>query len=61
VTGVEAMIGASGEALEDFQGTGHVRAFGEVWEARSREPVAAHAKVRVTEVDGLTLVVQPED
>jgi membrane-bound serine protease (ClpP class) len=61
VTGVEAMIGASGEALEDFQGTGHVRAFGEIWEARCSEPVAAHAKVRVTEVDGLILVVQPED
>ncbi len=55
------MIGGSGEALEDFQGEGHVRAFGEVWEARSTEPVAAHGKVRVTEVDGLTLVVQPED
>jgi len=32
---------------------------GEIWRAYGREPVPAGAKVRVVEVNGLTLVVEP--
>lgn len=60
-TGKEGMIGETGEALKDFDGQGRVRAFGEVWAARSSSPIAEHATVRITDVDGLTLIVQPED
>jgi membrane-bound serine protease (ClpP class) len=61
VTGREAMIGGVGEALHDFAGDGRVHAFGEVWHATSTVPVAEHAVVRIVDIDGLTLVVQPED
>jgi membrane-bound serine protease (ClpP class) len=60
-TGKEGMIGAVGEAMEGFDGQGRVRAFGEIWSARSDRPVAGHARVRITDVDGLTLIVQPEE
>jgi len=60
-TGKEAMIGELGEALQDFDGQGRVRAFGEIWSARSTAPVTQHAKVRITGIEGLTLIVQPED
>ncbi len=60
-TGKEGMIGERGEALNDFDGHGRVFAFGEVWAARSVEPVAENATVRITGIDGLTLIVQPED
>jgi len=60
-TGREGMIGGAGEALADFEGQGRVRAFGELWEARSEVPIAEHAKVKITDIDGLTLIVQPED
>lgn len=60
-TGKEGMIGETGEAVKEFDGQGRVFAFGEVWAARSAEPVAEHAMVRITGIDGLTLIVQPED
>lgn len=56
-TGRESMVGAEVEVLEGFPGAGRVHAFGEVWQARSGEPLDAGSRARVTEVDGLTLVV----
>ncbi|MCZ6657934.1 MAG: nodulation protein NfeD [Gammaproteobacteria bacterium] len=61
VTGVESMIGAEALVLDDFDGRGSVRAFGEVWGASSAVPLQKNTKVRVTRVDGLTLTVEPED
>ncbi len=61
VTGVESMIGAEALVLDDFDGRGSVRAFGEVWGASSAVPLQKNTKVRVTHVDGLTLTVEPED
>ena len=61
VTGVESMIGAEALVLDDFDGRGSVRAFGEVWGASSAVPLQKDTKVRVTHVDGLTLTVEPED
>jgi membrane-bound serine protease (ClpP class) len=60
-TGKEGMIGEVGEALQDFEGEGRVQAFGEVWAAKSDQPIVKHGKVRITHIDGLTLSVQPED
>ncbi len=59
VTGREEMIGAVAEAMESFSETGAVRAHGEVWSARSAQPVAAGQSVRINKVDGLTLEVEP--
>lgn len=58
-TGREGMLGGEVEVLEDFSSTGRVRGFGEIWQARSDEPVRAGETARVTDVDGLTLVISP--
>jgi len=66
VSGTEAMIGATGEALHVFEAAhdevyhGDVRAFGEIWQARSRHPIEAGDKVNVEAVDGLVLEVSEE-
>jgi membrane-bound serine protease (ClpP class) len=59
VTGVQAMVGAHAEALADFSDTGTVRYGGELWNARTRAPVRAGQTVRIVQVDGLLLWVEP--
>jgi membrane-bound serine protease (ClpP class) len=59
VTGVQAMVGGNGEVLEAFSGKGRVRYGGEIWNARSASPLQAGQTVRITQVDGLTLWVEP--
>ena len=58
-TGREAMVGALVEVLEGFETSGNVMAFGELWQARSSEPVEAGRSARVVGVDGLTLLIAP--
>ena len=61
VTGVEEMLGSEARVL-DWQGErGHVRAHGEIWRARADRALEPGATVRVRQVDGLTLVVEPGD
>jgi membrane-bound serine protease (ClpP class) len=60
VTGPEEMVGASGEVVEWSAHEGRVRTHGEIWKARSSRALEAGRKVRVAEVDNLTLVVEPE-
>ena len=60
VTGVEGMIGGDGEVLEDFDGNGRIRAFGEIWRATSDEPLTKGAQVTVTAVQGLNLTIEPK-
>jgi membrane-bound serine protease (ClpP class) len=60
-TGAEGMIGGVGDALQDFAADGRVQAFGEIWRARSDVPVTEGARVRVVGLDGITLIVKPED
>ena len=57
VTGMERMIGSTGEAMEDFDGRGRIWIHGESWAAISPTPVRKGHKVRVTSQDGLTLHV----
>jgi len=59
VSGREEMLGALGEALEDFDSTGHVRVHSENWRARATVPIRAGQTVRVTGLDGLVLDVAP--
>ena len=60
VSGVEGMVGGSALVLEDFEGQGAVRAFGEIWRAESAAPLMKDATVRITGVDGLVLAVEPQ-
>ena len=60
VSGVEGMVGGSALVLEGFQEQGAVRAFGEIWQARSSAPLAKDTTVRITGVSGLILAVEPD-
>jgi membrane-bound serine protease (ClpP class) len=61
VTGREQMIGAPGEALEDFHDEGWARVRGESWRVRTRKPVRRGQRLRVIAMDGLVLTVIPEE
>jgi membrane-bound serine protease (ClpP class) len=62
VTGHAGMIGETGEALTAIapERGGRVATHGEIWKATSGESIPEGARVRVTEVDGLTLVVRKD-
>ena len=60
VSGREHMIGASGEALEDFEGEGWARVRGESWRVRAPGPVRRGERLRVTAMQGLLLTVEVE-
>ncbi len=60
VSGREELVGMTGEALAAFDGNGRVRVHSEDWRARSGAPLRRGQKVRVTGVEGLTLLVEPE-
>ena len=60
VTGREHMIGASAEALEDFEQEGWARVHGESWRVRSNAPVRRGERLRVKAIDGLILTVEVE-
>lgn len=62
VTGEAGMIDEVGEALSAIEpgSPGRVTTHGEIWRAVAAEPIAAGDRVRVTNVDGLTLTVRKE-
>lgn len=60
-TGVELLVGATGEVSERLAPTGQIRVRGEIWEARSASELPPGARVRVTAVNGLILEVEPLD
>jgi len=60
VSGREEMIGATGEALADFEEEGWARVHGEQWKVRTTGPVRRGQKLRVTGIQGLVLSVEPE-
>ena len=60
VSGREEMLGAVGEALDDFQAEGWMRVHGETWRARTRGPVRRGQRLRVRSIDGLVLDADPE-
>jgi membrane-bound serine protease (ClpP class) len=59
VTGQEEMVGAIAQAMEAFSAAGHVWVHGEIWSARSAKPVSKGQDVRIVNIDGLTLEVEP--
>lgn len=62
VTGVSGMINEVGEALTAIEPghPGRVLTHGEIWRAIAHGPIAAGDRVRVTNVEGLTLTVRKE-
>ena len=61
VTGAEQLVGGLAEAVSDFSGEGHVRIYGEQWNAISRVPVTRGQRLRIDRVEGLTLHVSPKE
>jgi len=59
VSGQEQLIGAIGEAIQDFDQQGHVFVHSERWNAISNTPVSKGQKLKVVKVDGLNLFVEP--
>jgi len=63
VTGAEGLIGQRGRALSALgpDGFGQVSVHGEIWRAQCSQPVAEGARIRVTALDGLTLMVESDN
>jgi len=57
-TGVENLVGATGEAAERLAPSGHVRVLGELWQANSSSELPRGSRVRVVAVNDLTLEVE---
>jgi membrane-bound serine protease (ClpP class) len=60
-TGREGMIGEIGVARTQLEPAGKVFVHGELWNAVARTSVAQGARVRVSGVEGLQLIVEPAD
>lgn len=60
VTGRQELIGALAEAKADFVGKGTVFVHGENWSAHSQQPVRRGELVRIIDMHGLVLEVQPQ-
>ena len=61
MTGAEELLNAEGEVLDDIKTEGWARVHGELWQVRSRVPLARGSKVRVTARHDLILEVKPID
>jgi membrane-bound serine protease (ClpP class) len=59
-TGVETMIGAQVEAVNDCEERCLVRYGGELWNARTTSPLRAGQQARIVKVVDLTLWVEPQ-
>ncbi len=59
ITGPEGVVGLRGKVLRDCAPEGQVRVKGQVWSARSSEPVSVGQDITVTDVDGVRLKVEP--
>lgn len=61
VSGSEELIGSNGEVIEAIDNYGRVRVHSENWQAKSQVSISPGQKIRVTGIDGLTLIVEPEN
>ena len=58
-TGDSGLLGQIGEVRNPLAPEGKIFVQGELWQAKADEPLDVGTKVRVTEVIGLVLVVEP--
>jgi membrane-bound serine protease (ClpP class) len=61
VAGREQMRGSLGSVIEWTTAEGRVRVHGEAWHARSPHRLFAGQRVRVVDIDGLTVEVEPDE
>lgn len=61
VSGREELIGSVGEVIEAVENYGRVRVHSENWQAKSNVPIPPGEIIRVTGIEGLTLIVEPEN
>jgi membrane-bound serine protease (ClpP class) len=59
VTGREGLIGKEGVVLNVMNEQIVVRVLGEIWEAKSKYTLDPNQEIKVTEIEGLTLIVEP--
>lgn len=59
VSGMDELIGKIAIVEENFDYRGHVRVHSERWNAESLQPLLKNQRVRVTEINGLVLKVEP--
>lgn len=59
ITGKDALIGKTGEVSSTEADGNYVTISGELWKAQSGQPLVTGEKVRVTQVSGLLLIVEP--
>jgi membrane-bound serine protease (ClpP class) len=59
VSGVQSLVGAEGEMLEDAGDAGWANIRGETWNVRTTTPVARRQRIRVVGVDGTRPRVSP--
>jgi len=60
-TGREGMIGEIGIARTQLEPAGKVFVHGELWNAVAKTTVPLGARVRVSGIDGLQLIVEPAE
>jgi membrane-bound serine protease (ClpP class) len=61
VTGAEGLVNSIGVARTDLDPDGKVFVHGELWDARADEHIPPGGSVRVRKVEGLTLLVEPNE
>ncbi len=61
VSGEHELLQSIATAVSDFDGKGRVYLRGEVWQAKTEQPVRQGQKLKVTAVEGLIVTVSPED
>lgn len=59
VSGQEELVGAQATVINDFDDNGNVTLHSEIWQALSDTPLHKGQKVKVTDIKGLTLKVEP--
>jgi membrane-bound serine protease (ClpP class) len=60
IASAEQMIGSPGKVVDWQDGRGNIRVHGEIWSARCDHALKAGDAVKVTQRDGLTLIVEPD-
>ena len=60
VSGAEGLIGASATVYEDIDPLGKIYLHGDTWNARADSPIAKGERVRIVEVEDLSVRVEPD-
>lgn len=61
VTGAEGLVNSIGTTRTDLNPVGKILVHGELWDARAEKHILPGSSVRVKKVEGLTLLVEPEE